>query len=373
MSTPSVSPKSGEILVFLCLNDRGGAEISMLKIAQGLTLRGYPVTLAVYGSNPRLARECGFTGSVINVSAKRTVGAMVPLYRLLRGGRFSILMTAFTHTNIIATVAACLSGQTIRVVATEHGVDGIMACEASFVFASLTRLAYGRAAAVVAVSQGLARRWRNILSPQAPVVSIYNPVVPLELDATPEPPHAWLASKQVPVVIGIGRLKAEKNFALLIDAFAGVVAQRDARLVILGEGEQRSMLERLARERGVADKVLMPGFTADPDAWLAYADMLVCPSQREGFGNVIVEALALGVPVVATNCPCGPAEILDNGRYGRLVPMNDAVALTRAMVETLAEGVDKAMLAARAKDFTVASCIDLYAKLIDNQGLRVSA
>jgi glycosyltransferase involved in cell wall biosynthesis len=381
----AVPPAQGEILFFLRLNDRGGAEISMLKIARGIAARGRKVTLAVYGTQAGLARELGFPGDIIDLGAERTLSVVWPLYRLLRAGRFAHLISALTHTNIAAVIASaatgCLAQKSIRVIATEHGNDGITACAGSSFFRKLTRACYGRAAAVVAVSQGLADQWRGILTPQARVVAIYNPVIPDEDRPMPPPARAWMADRDIKTVIGIGRLVAEKNFGLLVRAFAAAAATfrreqfRELQLVILGEGDQRGRLEHLIEELGIGDKVLMPGFEPDPAPWLAYAALFVSSSQREGFGNAIVEALAQGVPVVATDCPYGPAEILGQGRWGRLIPAGDLAELTRAMLDGLDDEDDNAKKKAeedrrraRAADFKASRCIDLYIDLIDNRG-----
>jgi len=355
-----------DLLFLLCLNDRGGAEISMIKLAEGLLAAGRAVTLAVYGSNPHLARELGFSGEVIDLQAGRTATAFVPLCRLLRRRHFVFLISALSHTNIIAIAATRTAARHMRVIVTEHSIDGVDAYHASSFFAALTRFAYERASVVIGVSQVLAEHWRHLLSSRVPVTFLYNPVVGDKEQAPPPPAHEWLINQNIPVIMGIGRLKAEKNFSLLIKAFAEVVEKCPSRLIILGEGEQRKMLTALAHQLGVSDKVLLPGFTANPEAWLAHASLLVCSSKREGFGNVIAEALACGVPVVACDCPCGPAEILEHGCYGRLVPMDDVAAMAVAIEETLKGTSDPRPLRARARAFTISRCIDAYGRLIDS-------
>ena len=350
------------VLFFLCLNDRGGAEMSMIKIAQGLAARGEAVTLAVYGARPDLARDMGFGGQVIDLGTRRSFATVGKLRRILLNGSFTTVITALTHTNI-AAIAAVLGTKT-RVIATEHGIDGIAACEKSPLFKFVTRIAYARATVIVAVSQGLMRRWQEILPGRAKVLTIYNPAAP-EQTAVPPPAHAWLAQKEIPTLLGLGRLKEEKNFALLIRAFAKM--KKPTRLIILGEGEERPYLENLICELNLQNKILLPGFQPDPAAWLAHAALLVSPSRREGFGNALVEALAYGIPVVATDCPFGPAEILQNGKYGRLVPSDDADAMAQAIDDTLACTVDAQSLRARAADFAAPPCIDLYLRLVNNR------
>jgi len=358
--------RGGDLLFFLCLNDYGGAEISMITLAKGLLASGKSVSLAVYGNTPELAAKLGFNGNIVNLNCRRTVQAIWPLQRLLARGSYSTLITALTHTNLAALLAAKLSGQALGVIVTEHGMDGIERCASSRAFRFFVRCAYARASSVVAVSKGLAQNWRYILSPRVPVVALYNPIMEDVPSVIAAPAHPWLASKEIPVVMGIGRLKEEKNFSLLIRAFARVAAKRDVRLILIGEGEQRKGLEEIAKNLGVSDKILMPGFVTDPKNWLAYAALLVCSSKKEGLGNVIVEALALGVSVVACDCPYGPSEILEKGRYGRLVPIENEEVLARAIAQTLDKRDDPKHLQERALAFTVSQCIDGYRALIDN-------
>lgn len=148
--------------------------------------------------------------------------------------------------------------------------------------------------------------------------------------------HPWLAAdRDRPVAVGVGRLAAQKDFPTLLRAFARVRDAVPARLLILGEGPERVHLEELARELGVAGDVALPGFVENPYAWMRKADVFVLSSAWEGFGNVVAEALGLGVPVVTTDCPSGPAEIVGYGRYGSIAPVGDPTALAEAVIETL--------------------------------------
>jgi glycosyltransferase involved in cell wall biosynthesis len=355
------------VLFFLCLNDRGGAELSMLKIACGLAARGRTVTLAVYGAMPGLARQAGFRGEVIDLKARRTLTALVPLALLLRARKFAVVVSALTMTNLAAILARALSFRRMPIIATEHGLDDFYRVERNPIFGAWAASAYARAH-IVAVSQALATRWQAALASyetDIDVRTLYNPIVDEGSAPVVAPPHAWLAAKDGQVVVAAGRLRPEKDFATLLRAFAKAAATRHLRLIILGEGPERATLENLARKVGIADRVLFPGFQGNIAAWLASADLFVCSSTREGFGNVLVEALAAGVPVVSTDCPFGPREILRDGALGRLTPVGDAESLAKAMVETLAAPPDAAILRARAADFSASHCIDGYLALID--------
>jgi len=161
-----------------------------------------------------------------------------------------------------------------------------------------------------------------------------------------------------------GRLVPQKDFATLLKAFAEVRAKLDSRLVLLGEGEERSSLERMARQLGIGGDVWMPGYVPNPYAMMSRAAVFVLSSVWEGLPTVLIEALACGTPVVSTDCPNGPAEILENGRYGPLVPVGDHSALGRAIISSLETSTDRDKLTRRAQDFSVGRALEQYLGLI---------
>jgi glycosyltransferase involved in cell wall biosynthesis len=179
--------------------------------------------------------------------------------------------------------------------------------------------------------------------------------------------HPWLDEKDRPVLIGIGRLTRQKDFPTLIRTFALLRAQRPCRLVILGEGEGRPVLEALARELGVADDVLLPGFASNPYKWLARADVFVLTSLWEDPGHVLLEAAYLDVPIVSTDCPSGPRDVLDGGALGTLCPMGDGPALAAAVADVLDHPNPERVRRAREKslNYTIPACVGHYAGLMD--------
>jgi len=200
------------------------------------------------------------------------------------------------------------------------------------------RTLYPQSNTIVAVSQGVAEDLiQNYKVPKEKVKVIFNPVVTDELFdmALEDVSHPWFEQEHSPVILAVGRLTKAKDYPTLLKAFSLVRQVRPAKLLILGEGEERANLERLAIELGIQNDVSMPGFVDNPFAFMSKASVFVLSSAWEGFGNVLVEALACGCPVVATDCRSGPREILDNGRYGRLVPVGDYKALAKAILETL--------------------------------------
>lgn len=209
---------------------------------------------------------------------------------------------------------------------------------------------------VVAISHGLATEFSAIAGiPVDSIHVIHNPIIGNDIQQRASEPvtHPWLASKAVPVVLGVGRLSRQKDFPTLIRAFALLRAERNCRLVILGQGEDESSLKRLIAELELEDDVSLPGFVSNPLAYMAKADLFVLSSAWEGFGNVLAEAMATGVPLVSTDCRHGPREILDGGRYGRLVPVGDAAQLAQAMSETLDAPPDRMWLKAAADRFRI--------------------
>lgn len=178
------------------------------------------------------------------------------------------------------------------------------------------------------------------------------------------PAHAWLESGAPPVLLSVGKLQPQKDHATLLRAFALLRAQRPVRLVILGDGPLPGRLERLARELGIADEVAFSGFVVDPFGWMAQAAAVVSSSRFEGLSNVLIEALAAGATIVATDCPHGPAEVLDHGACGRLVPVGDAAALAAAMAAALDDPADPVRQRARARSFALDTAVEGYLRVL---------
>lgn len=215
---------------------------------------------------------------------------------------------------------------------------------------------YRSAAGVIAVSVGVAKDLIQTFKLNADQVQvIYNPVVTPDLldKAKDTIVHPWFAPGQPPVILGAGRLMHQKDFSTLIRAFAKVCQQRPCRLMILGEwSEHKAALDALIQELHVEDDVELPGFIYNPYPYMVQAAVFAMSSCYEGFGNVLVEAMAVGTPVVSTNCESGPAEILEHGKYGALVPVGNANALAEAILQTLDRPLAPTILQARAAEFS---------------------
>jgi glycosyltransferase involved in cell wall biosynthesis len=172
--------------------------------------------------------------------------------------------------------------------------------------------------------------------------------------------HPWLIAHTYPVVLGVGRLTRQKNFSLLIRAFAQLRRSRNTKLIILGEGELRRNLIAEAASLGVAEDVDLPGFDPNPFSYMAKADVFVSSSDWEGLPTALIEAMACGTSIVATDCASGAREVLDNGRFGRLVPVGDVDALCRALAEAIDRPDDRDRLLARAQAFDLENAVSRY-------------
>ena len=229
------------------------------------------------------------------------------------------------------------------------------------------RALFPDAAHVVAVSNGVADSIaEGIGVPRSALTTIYNPVVSPELDAlkSQTPDHPWFTDNGPPVILGCGRLIELKGFTVLIKAFARLVERQQCRLIILGTGPQREKLESLIARLNLQGKVSLPGHTDNPFAFMSRAALFVLSSRTEGLPTALIEALACGCPCVSTDCPSGPAEILQGGAVGPLVPVGDHAALANAMARMLARPPDKGKLFARAGFFSAGRAVKMYENLI---------
>lgn len=320
----------------------GGAERVMLRLAQGLTERGLDVDLVLSRASGPCMDEVPSSVRLVDLHAPRIVASLPALIGYLRRERPSVMLSALNAANVVALLARRLARVPIRVVVAEHSTPSRAATGSSDlrkrIMPLLMRWTYPWADAVVAVSNGVAQDLLRVVPlHRSSLHVIYNPVVTPELFTKAEETvdHPWFAPEQPPVILAVGRLTPAKDFPTLIRAFAVVRKTRQARLMILGEGEERSRLERLVGKLGLDNDVALPGYVSNPYKFMSRAAVFVLSSRWEGLPTVLIEALALGTPVVSTNCPSGPVEILENGRWGRLVPVGNPEKLAEAILQVL--------------------------------------
>jgi len=231
----------------------------------------------------------------------------------------------------------------------------------------ISKFLYPLATRIIAVSTGIAEeiyQMENVNREQ--IICIHNPVVTLQMIelSKQQPVHPWFTQKNEPILLGVGRLTEQKDFETLIRAFHKVQSHFGCRLLILGEGPERSKLEALVRELGLTQKVDLPGFLQNPYSYMAHADLFILSSRFEGLPTVLIESLACGTPVVATDCISGPSEILENGQYGQLVPVGDVDALSKAIIDSIHKPKSKELLQKRAQIYSVENATKAYMELI---------
>ena len=348
----------------------GGAERVMVTLANSFAVRGLAIDLVLAKAEGAYLVEVAPSVRVVDLSACGVLASLPVLAGYLRREQPRAMLSAMNHANVIALLARRLAGVTTRLVVSEHAnFSQSMTVEPSRrgrLMPWFMRGAYPWADGVVAVSAGVADDLaRAIALPRESIKVIYNPVVGEQTLCLANAPldHPWFAPGEPPVVLGVGRLTAQKDFDVLIRAFASVRKMRPARLMILGEGELRPELEALVRQLGIGADVALPGFQANPLAYMRRAALFVLSSRFEGLPTVLVEAMACGTPLVSTDCPSGPAEILEGGKWGRLAPVGDAQALAEAMLATLAE-TRHPDVAHRARDFGVDRAVDGYLRAL---------
>lgn len=368
---------SSKVAVYLPALDAGGAEMAMLRIATGIAERGFAVDLVLARRTGGLLERVPDSIRVVDLAAgpPAAVTKVWALARYLRRERPAALISALDVINT-ATLGRRLAGVPTRVVLSvqtnlSQQFSDKPAGGAYRLRRGLVRALYPRTDVLVAASQGVADDVTRIVGSGVGTITVIpNPVVTpgLAERARAHVEHPFFADGQPPVVIGVGRLVRQKDFATLVEAFATVRAQRDARLMILGGGDPREPeterdLRALISARGLDEDVALPGWVDEPEAYVARARVFALSSIYEGFGNVVAEALAVGTTVVSTDCESGPSEILGGGAYGRLVPVSDHSALAQGILDALEAPTAAAELLARADHYRTERIAGEYLKL----------
>lgn len=339
----------------------------MVALANGLSSRVQRMDLVVANVTGEFVGEVSPRVRLIDLGGKRTSAALPDLVRYLRWERPDILMSTLSHANLVAVFAKRLARVSTAVVVREASTPDVEALVWSRPKAASARLlmnsAYRLADGVVAVSAGVAEAISKLARiPQSDIATLYNPVVTEDLAELANRPvaHHFFAPKTAPVVLNVGGLRSVKGHDTLLRAFRLVVDDVDARLLLLGEGPERARLESLVTELGLGDCVDMPGFDPNPFAYMSRSDLYVLSSQREGLPGALIQALACGLPAVATDCRSGPAEVLEGGRLGELVPVGDVAAMAAAIKRALAAPRDPAPLIAQGAKYRAEPVIDAF-------------
>ena len=292
----------------------------------------------------------------------------------LQSAQPDAFLTTLPNYNIVALWAKWLSRTRTRFVLCEGNTTSKEVASTDHSFEKkwpiLMRQWYPRADAIVAVSDGVAADLSRLARlPRSRITTIFNPLDVNRIRRLASAPiiDDWFFDGAPPVLLAVGRLAPQKDFPNLLRAFARVRSRCGVRLVILGEGPERGRLESLAADLGIAAHVRMPGAVLNPFSYMARARLFVLSSAWEGLPTVLMEALACGCPIVSTDCPSGPSEILDGGAFGPLVPSGDDKALAEGILQALALPIDRRRLRERAEVFSVHVAVDRYLKVLFGQ------
>lgn len=351
----------------------GGAERNVRNLAQEFLWDGWSVAVVAFDEAGPVSEELPDDVEVTVLEASRTLTAILRLARWIRMENPDAIIANTTHINVATLVAQRLANVELQTIVVEHSMlsDRIERLDGrkEMVTARLAGLLYPRADGIVAVSDGLAADIASVTGvDRSTVTTIYNPIVTDRLYelASESVSDEWLQSNKIPVLLSVGRLEDRKDIPTLLRAFELLLKQRECRLILCGDGPKRSQLENLATELDISEQVRFEGWVENPYKYMNRADVLVLSSVSEGFANVLVEAMAVGCPVVATDCQSGPAEILEQGKWGELVPTRDEQALSSAILHILDEPLDEELLKQRARDFTVGTAYKQYIRLLDS-------
>ncbi len=365
------------VAVFVSFSGEGGVEKMVGNLARGFLQEGYEVDVVLIkargphlDSIPRQAR-------IIDLKAGTWLLSLPGLIRYLRRERPAALLAAKDRAARAALLARRLSGVPTRVVLRlgMHLTQSLQ--DRSGFYKALryypVRRLYPRADGIVAVSEGVAEDIAAISGlPRSRVRVLANPVLTPELYslAAQEPDSAWLSSAAPPRIVAVGRLTRQKGFDVLLQAFSLLLQRLSASLLILGEGPEREALEKQSKALGLQEHVSLPGFSPNPYAYVSRADLFVLSSRFEGSPNALKEALALGTPVVATDCRSGPAQILQDGKYGPLVPVEDPRALADSMQQVLRNPPERKVLPQAVAQYTLRASARAYLR---EMGLETTA
>lgn len=344
----------------------GGVQKKIVRLANALVEYVHvDITLLVSQGGGIVEKKLDKRIRLVDFQKQHVIQSSLPLSHYLNQHDKDVLLSTQTNANRTAILAHRLAQKKPKLVISQPSSlsNDKKACRKvkDRMLYEITPWLYAQADLIVGVSQGVADDLRKYLS-NGKIITLYNPVVDeaLLIKSKETVADEWLREHKKTVIVAAGRLERAKGFSTLIEAFASLRKNIDARLMILGEGTERAALEERIKELNLQEHVKLPGFAENPYAYMARADVFVFPSLREGLGNVLIEAMACKIPVVATDCDFGPREILADGKYGRLVAVGDAQALAEAMEQALADPGDLEAAYQRALDFSVEKSAKRY-------------
>lgn len=372
--TETIAGPGTTISIFLPHLKVGGAERAMLNVAKGLDSRGYRVRFLLAEATGGFLESVPSGIEIVDLNCPQTflgpesLGAF-HLARHLRKSAPDVLLSAMPTANVTAILAVAIAGVDVETIICEQNTPSQQQHYARRVAIMSARFLYPHADHIVAVSDGVATDLSAVTSiDRTKIKTIYNPVVTESINEISKEPvdHPWFDPDGPPVVLNVGNMRVQKDLPTLVHAFDELRESRDARLVLVGDGNVRPELEELVADLGLSDDVAFLGYRPNEEVYkfMGHANVFALSSEWEGLPTVLIEALACGCPIVSTDCPSGPKEILANGKYGQLVPVGDPSALARGLSTTLdGPATSSEELIGRASNFSIEAAIDSYEEL----------
>lgn len=341
-----------------------------VQLANGFAVKGLAVDLLLAAAQGPYLNEVSSAVRIVELGGSSVLRSLPGLVRYLRAMRPAALLSALEHSNSVAWLACRLSGVAVRCVLSIRAVPSSAYSHDQSVLRSLilkiaSRI-YPRADGVIANSRFTATELIASMGiAQQRMFVIHNPldIVSIESSSVAPAEHAWLEAQTVPLILGVGRLNVLKDFPTLIRAFARVRERRECKLAILGEGPLREKLASLIGSLGIGSDVCLAGFVPNPYVWMARSRVFVSSSLTEGCPNALMQAMACGTAVVATDCPGGTSEVLESGRWGRLVPVGNVDAMAEGIIATL-DSSSLPDVRRRARAFDLGSTVDKYLQVL---------
>lgn len=363
-----------KIALFLPSLNGGGAQRAMLNLSRGFSARGIEVHLVLSKATGPYLNSIPKEVKLVDLGAGRVITSLPALVGYLRREKPEAILSTLGHANLIALWASRFSGVSVKTVFREATtvsrsltalpkLRGLMLLQ-------LARWFYPYADGIIATSHGVENDLIDCVGVSKNILeTIYSPIqMPEILEKSHQPvQHAWLINAtDEPVVLSVGRLHEAKDYPTLLEAFSLVLRKHKAKLIILGEGRERSNLESMVRRLGIQDDVDMPGFEINPYSYMSAATVFVLSSAWEGLPNALIESMAVGTPVIATDCKSGPREILNNGKYGKLIPVGDVNALSESIIDVIVNHNFTLPNKEWLNKFSMDTCIDKYINFIQN-------
>ena len=334
------------VVFFLPSLEPGGTERNVVNLANNIDKSKYNVSLVLGIKEGDFLKEVNSDIPIINLNTYRSIASFFKLITYFRIHQPDVFVSAFPRVNVICIVAKIFSKAKTKIIITEHSVFSMLPVIAKsfwrrlfarFFMPTIGSLIYPKADSIICVSNGIAVDLLKIVGCKEKIKVIYNPVIDGKIYDLAEKPvsHIWFSDPKIPIIIAVGRLVECKNYPDLFKSFNLVIKSHPAYLVILGAGPEIKKLTALVQKMNLSQHITFLGFQENPFKYMKKASVFVLSSLQEGFGNVIIEAMACGTPVVSVNCPTGPGEIIENMKNGILVPVNDEKNMASAILRIL--------------------------------------